>query len=98
VAIPVCTSLQPSPGAWKPTECVSDSGAVKGMARRVWPLHVGSLLVSIVALQVRDIACSSHFPIGSWEFVTGLHFEWDVIRRRQTYRWTIWVRDDEPLL
>ncbi|KAF8499708.1 hypothetical protein F5888DRAFT_104529 [Russula emetica] len=26
-----------------------------------------------------------------WEFVTGLHYEWDIIRGRQTYRWTIWV-------
>jgi hypothetical protein len=30
-------------------------------------------------------------------FVTGLHYEWDVIRGRQAYRWTIWVRagDDQ---
>ncbi|KAN0107326.1 hypothetical protein V8E52_010262 [Russula decolorans] len=26
-----------------------------------------------------------------WEFVTGLHYEWDVIRGRQAYRWTIWI-------
>ncbi|KAF8499719.1 hypothetical protein F5888DRAFT_1802202 [Russula emetica] len=26
-----------------------------------------------------------------WEFVTSLDYEWDVIRGRQTHRWTIWV-------
>ncbi len=27
----------------------------------------------------------------SWEFFTTLDFEWDVIRGRRPYRWTIWV-------
>ena len=27
-----------------------------------------------------------------WEFVTTLDYEWNVIRGRQPYRWTIWVR------
>ncbi|KAN0118818.1 hypothetical protein V8E52_004929 [Russula decolorans] len=26
-----------------------------------------------------------------WEFFTTLHYEWDVIRGRSPYRWTIWV-------
>lgn len=26
-----------------------------------------------------------------WEFVTTLEYEWDVIRRRRPYRWTIWI-------
>jgi hypothetical protein len=28
----------------------------------------------------------------SWEFLTTLGYEWDVIRGRLPYRWTIWVR------
>jgi len=28
----------------------------------------------------------------SWEYVTTLEYEWDVIRGRRPYRWTIWVR------
>ena len=27
-----------------------------------------------------------------WEFITTLDYEWNVIRGRQPYRWTIWVR------
>jgi hypothetical protein len=30
----------------------------------------------------------------SWEYVTSLYYEWNVIRGYQRYRWTIWVRDD----
>jgi hypothetical protein len=37
-------------------------------------------------------------PASSWEFATTLDFEWSAIRRRQPYRWTIWVRDDAHLL
>ncbi len=29
--------------------------------------------------------------VSSWEFFTTLNFEWDVIRGRRPYRWTIWV-------
>ena len=32
----------------------------------------------------------------SWEFFTTLDYEWDVIRGRRPYRWTIWVRSDRP--
>ena len=28
----------------------------------------------------------------SWEYLTTLEYEWDVIRGRRPYRWTIWVR------
>ena len=30
--------------------------------------------------------------VPSWEFLTTLEYEWDVIRGRRPYRWTIWVR------
>jgi hypothetical protein len=29
--------------------------------------------------------------VSSWEFFTTLGYEWDVIRGRRPYRWTIWV-------
>jgi hypothetical protein len=29
----------------------------------------------------------------SWEFITTLDYEWDVIRGHRPYRWTIWVCD-----
>jgi hypothetical protein len=78
----------------------SDSGAIKDVVHHSWYLYVGSASCDYcrVALRVRDIAYSSYFPPGRWEFVTGLHYEWDVIRGRQTHRWTIWVRDDQLLL
>jgi hypothetical protein len=91
----VYTTSSPALELAKSLSVSSDSGAVKDVANRSWYLHV-SLPVVIycrVALRVRDIAYSSHFPTGSWEFVTCLRYEWDVIRGRQTYRWTIWVRD-----
>ena len=30
----------------------------------------------------------------SWEFVTTLEYDWDVIRGRLQYRWTFWVRNN----
>ena len=38
----------------------------------------------------------THNPIlaYSWEFVTTLEYEWDIIRGRIPYQWTIWVRND----
>jgi hypothetical protein len=79
----------------------SDSGDLKDDVHSNWSLHVGPLLVTVVALRVRGIANSCHssqLRTGSWEFITSLHYEWDVIRGRQAYRWTLWVRDDKPLL
>ena len=29
--------------------------------------------------------------VSSWEFVTTLEYEWSVIRRHRTFRWTIFV-------
>ena len=88
----VYTTSRLAPELGKSLSVFSDSGAIKDVAYHSWYLHVGPLVMTIV--RVRDIASSSHFPTGSWEFVTSLHYEWDVIRGRQTYRWTIWVRDD----
>ncbi|KAI0281022.1 hypothetical protein BGY98DRAFT_1185140, partial [Russula aff. rugulosa BPL654] len=45
-----------------------------------------SLIVSSGSGTIKDVAHRS-----CWEFATGLHYEWDVIRGRQTYRWTIWI-------
>ena len=38
----------------------------------------------------------THDPIlaYSWEFVTTLEYEWEVIQGRLSYRWTIWVRNN----
>ena len=33
-------------------------------------------------------------PTHSWEFVTTLEYEWDIIRGRIPYQWTIWVRNN----
>ena len=68
----------------------SDSDGREALAHRVWYLHVSlSVLVTFTY--------SYHFTNRSWEFVTTLDFEWNVIRRRQRYRWTIWVREDKAL-
>jgi hypothetical protein len=95
----VYTTYSPALELGKSLSVPSDSGAIKDVAPLSWYLHVGPLVVTCrVALRVRDIAYSNHLPTGSWDFVTSLYYEWDVIRGRQTYRWTIWVRDDQPLL
>ena len=96
----VYTTSSPALQLGKSLIVSSGSGTIQDVAHRSWYLHVGPLVVTYcrVALRARHIAYSSHFPTGSWEFATGLHYEWDVIRGRQTYRWTIWVRDDQPLL
>ena len=69
----------------------SDSDGHEALAHRVWYLHV-----SLPALVTITYSC--HFLNLSWEFVTTLDFEWSFIRRRQHYRWTIWVREDKVLL
>jgi hypothetical protein len=30
----------------------------------------------------------------SWEFITNLDYEWDIIRGHRTHSWTIWVCSD----
>jgi hypothetical protein len=74
-----------------PLSASTDSDGHETLAHRIWYLHV-SLLVPVT------ITYSCHFPNRSWEFVTTLDFEWNVIRRHQRYRWTIWVCPDRALL
>ena len=33
----------------------------------------------------------AHFRTSSWEFLITLDYEWNIIRGRRRYRWTIWV-------
>jgi hypothetical protein len=53
-------------------------------------------------LYVRMLYCGINFPLSctsirtsSWEYVTALDFELDMIRGRRSYRWTIWVCSDK---
>lgn len=62
-----------------------NSGAQKFLAHHKWSLHVSPFRQADIPL-----SCSSS-PTLSWEFVTTLDYEWDVIRGRRPYRWTIWV-------
>ena len=96
----VYTTSSPALQFGKSLSVSSDSGAIGDVVHRDWYLHVGPLVVTIVvSLSKSGISRAQViFPTGSWEFVTSLHYEWDVIRGRQTYRWTIWVRDDQLLL
>ena len=36
--------------------------------------------------------------ISSWEFVTTLDYEWDVLRGHRPFRWTIWVGSNTRFL
>jgi hypothetical protein len=69
-----------------------DASGHEVLARRGWYLHVSPLIPVIIAATY-----SCHFPNRSWEIVTTLDFEWNVIRH-QRRQWTIWVRDDKALL
>jgi hypothetical protein len=51
------------------------------------------------------LPCRAHLPFSSgstpgssWEFVTTLNYDFDIIRRKHPYKWTIWVRSDWPFL
>jgi hypothetical protein len=57
-----------------------------------WLLYVG--LLSIENFSFRCVV--SHFLIYSWEFLTTLDLEWNVIRGRRPHRWTIWVSSHSP--
>ena len=93
MSIPVCTPLQLSTKARKASRLsvLSDSDGHEVLAHRVWYLHVGLLVLPFASEVSRTHAI---FPTRSWEFVTTLDYEWSVFRRRQRYRWTIWVRGD----
>jgi hypothetical protein len=67
-----------------------NSGASEALACFRWRLFVCCLPFTgcssdVIALLVR------------WEFFTTMDFEWNVIRGRRPYRWTIWVRGDVSL-
>ena len=53
-----------------------------------WFLHVGQPPVTIHYL--------TQLLTPSWEFMTTLGYEWNVIQERLRYRWTIWVRSRSP--
>src|SRR5258708_32743469 len=45
---------------------------------------------------VAPISHIAQFLTPSWEFVTTLDYEWNVIRGHRPYRWTIWVCSHSP--
>jgi hypothetical protein len=67
-----------------------DSGIVENLA-----CYGRTLLVGLPSrpLDSHDISDNNNpVLISSWEFVTTLDYEWNVIRRHRPFRWTIWVR------
>lgn len=54
-----------------------------------WFLHVGLPLVTMCYL--------TQLPTPSWEFMTTLGYEWNVIQERLRSGWTIWVGNDSPV-
>jgi hypothetical protein len=59
-------------------------GGYEALAPHGWCIHVG--------LHVLPRQPSLHLTTQpSWEFLTTLDHEWDVIRGHRPYRWTIWV-------
>ena len=44
----------------------------------MWVCFAASILLSLISAP-------------SWEYITTLEYEFNVIRGRMTYRWTIWV-------
>ena len=72
-----------------PTNYSFISGDDQAVAHRERSLHVSS------SRRISGTCHGASFnPIltPSWEFVTTLNYEWDVIRGRHPYRRTIWVR------
>ena len=73
------------------------SGAHQAVAHPRRPLHVRlSGSAAAPAASYHSMSPVTHNPIFaySWEFVTTLEFEWDVVRGRLQYRWTFWVRNN----
>jgi hypothetical protein len=69
------------------------SGIQKALLFGGWLLHVGLPLVT-----TRFITqLSRQLPTLSWEFMTTLDYEWNIIQERIRFRWTIWVRNDSPI-
>src|SRR6266481_4058674 len=76
------------------TNLLLKSGAQVLLAHHKWPLHV-----SVIRCVTTPFPLSTLTPTstGRWEYLTTLDFEFDVIRRRRPYRWTIWVGSDRRL-
>jgi hypothetical protein len=53
------------------------------LSRHEWSLHVSPR---------RFLRVTRLNPSPSWEYFTTLDYEWNAIRGRLPYRWTIWVR------
>ena len=74
-------SMRSSPGSpFSGTQEVPVSGG--------WFLHVGRPFVAT--------CCLTQLSTPSWEFMTTLGYEWNIIHQRLQYRWTIWVRNHSP--
>ena len=84
------------PRSWaldsRPTdEKYLNSGSPGLLVHVEWDLYVCVFFCVDLPLSCTSIRTSS------WEYVTTLEFEWDVIRGRRSYRWTIWVCSDRRL-
>ena len=82
-------------GGW-PLAARLTGGLFDSGAREVLACHVRYIFVSHRVLQAslasRLYSTTQPCPsASSWEFIITLDFEWDVIRGRRPYRWTIWV-------
>jgi hypothetical protein len=73
--------------AWKAQSSDSiNSGCFEALACYGWSLYVG--------LHRFPACCTTQPSLSSWEFFTTLDCEWEVIRGRLPYRWTIWVSNN----
>jgi hypothetical protein len=69
-------------------ETFLNSGSPELLAHNKWDLYVRVLCCVNLPLSCTSIHTSS------WEYVTTLDFELDIIRGRRSYRGTIWVCSD----
>src|SRR5712691_9397461 len=66
-------------------------------AQELQPCHRWHLPVGLLCPV--DLQPSCRLTLApSWEFFTTLDYEFNVIRGRRPYRWTIWVRNCSPFL
>ena len=62
-----------------------------------WLLVDGFYMWACFLLRISPFRCVlSHFLIYSWEFLSTLDLEWNVIRGHRPHRWTIWVSSHSP--
>ncbi|KAN0118718.1 hypothetical protein V8E52_004829 [Russula decolorans] len=73
-----------------PTTIIRESGASIPEVLEFcgWYLYVGLALIGTLPFR-----CDNSILIGtpSWEYMITLDYEWNVIRGRRPYRWTIWI-------